>query len=64
MDQLSESGLYRPLDDESSGAGGGSESKNRCAYNKTRGYILGVEIACGDFTSATLAERMPLLSPK
>jgi hypothetical protein len=64
VDQLSESGLYRPLDDESSGAGGGSESKNRCAYNKTRGYILGVEIACGDFTSATLAERMPLLSPK
>jgi hypothetical protein len=25
---------------------------------------LGVEIACGDFTAATLADRMPLLTPK
>jgi len=64
VDRLSESGVYRPLDDESSAGGGCSEARNRCAYNKTRGYILGVEIACGDFTSATLAERMPLLSPK
>jgi hypothetical protein len=64
VDRLSESGVYRTLDDNSSGGSGGSEARNRCAYNKTRGYILGVEIACGDFTSATLAERMPLISPK
>jgi hypothetical protein len=40
------------------------ELTNRCAYNKTRGYILGVEIACGDFNTASLADRLPMLTPK
>lgn len=59
-----EAGVYHTLDENMPGSGDCGEAKNRCAYNKTRGYILGVEIACGDFTSATLVERMPLISPK
>lgn len=64
MDGSRETGLYRPFDDNSPGSGECAESRNRCAYNKTRGYILGVEIACGDFSSVTLAERLPGLMPK
>lgn len=57
-------GVYRPFDDNSLGTGDGVETRNRCAYNKTRGYILGIEVACGDFTSVNLAERLPMLAPK
>jgi hypothetical protein len=42
----------------------GLEARNRCAYNQTRRCVLGVEVACGDFTHANLAERLPLLTPK
>jgi len=41
-----------------------AESKNCCAYNETRKCILGVEIASGDFSSITLAERLPMLTAK
>lgn len=64
MERAREAGVYYTLDEKTPGAGECAETRNRCAYNKTRGYILGVEIACGDFTSATLTERMPLLAPK
>lgn len=64
VERSHEAGVYHTLDENTPGGGDCGEAKNRCAYNKTRGYILGVEIACGDFTSATLVERMPLLSPK
>jgi hypothetical protein len=40
------------------------EPRNCCAYNETRKCILGVEIASGDFSSITLAERLPLLTAK
>lgn len=40
------------------------EETGRVAYNQTREYILGVEVACGDFTAANLSDRMPLLTPK
>ncbi len=64
MDRLREAGIYQTFDENTPGAGDCAEARNRCGYNKTRGYILGVEIACGDFTSANLAERLPLLAPK
>jgi hypothetical protein len=64
VDRPRETGVYHPFDDNSPGTGDSGEARNRCAYNKTRGYILGVEIACGDFSQATLAERLPGLTPK
>ncbi len=64
MDRSRETGIYHPLDDNTSGPGECGEAKNRCAYNKTRGYILGVEIVCGDFSASTLADRLPALTPK
>jgi len=64
VDRARETGVYHPYGDNSPGTGDCGEAKNRCAYNKTRGYILGVEIACGDFSAPTLAERLPGLTPK
>ncbi|MGA2349197.1 MAG: hypothetical protein ABSF70_02090 [Terracidiphilus sp.] len=43
---------------------GCEDAKNLCAYNQTRGYVLGAEVACGDFSLVSLAERMPRLTPK
>jgi hypothetical protein len=40
------------------------EARYQVAYNQTRGCILGVEIACGDLSAASLAERLPKLTPK
>jgi hypothetical protein len=40
------------------------EATGRVACNLSRGYILGVEVACGDFTAANLSDRMPLLTPE
>ncbi|MFZ1087057.1 MAG: PilZ domain-containing protein [Terracidiphilus sp.] len=40
------------------------EARTLCAYNQTRGCILGVEVACGDFSFASLLERMPRLTPQ
>lgn len=64
VERSRETGVYHPYGDNSPGTGDCGEAKNRCAYNKTRGYILGVEIACGDFSIPTLAERLPGLTPK
>jgi hypothetical protein len=64
VDRSRETGVFHPFDDNSPGTGDCGEAKNRCAYNKTRGYILGVEIACGDFSPANLADRLPSLTPK
>lgn len=64
MDLSRETGVYHPFDDKTPGVGDCGEAKNRCAYNKTRGYILGVEIACGDFSAPILADRLPTLTPK
>jgi hypothetical protein len=64
VDRSRETGVYHPYGDNSPGTGDCGETKNRCAYNKTRGYILGVEIACGDFSVPTLAERLPGVTPK
>ena len=51
-------GESSPMAEEGIGAG------IRCAYNRTRGYILGVEVDAGDFSYASLADRLPLLTPK
>ena len=64
MDRLSEARIYHTFDENAPGAGDCSEARNRCGYNKTRGYILGVEIACGDFSAPNLTDRLPLLAPK
>jgi len=64
VDRSREAGVYHPYGDNTPGMGDCGETKNRCAYNKTRGYILGVEIACGDFSASILAERLPGLTPK
>ncbi|MGD0095871.1 MAG: PilZ domain-containing protein [Terracidiphilus sp.] len=64
MERSSELGVYQPYGAGTPDLGECAETKNRCAYNKTRGYILGVEIACGDFSPATLADRLPGLTPK
>ena len=64
METARESGVYQAFGANAPGAGDCAEAKFRCAYNKTRGYILGVEIDCGDFSVPTLAERLPGLTPK
>jgi len=64
VDRSRETGVYHAYGDNSPGAGDCGETKNRCAYNKTRGYILGVEIACGDFSASILADRLPGLTQK
>jgi hypothetical protein len=45
-------------------ADGYTEARTLCAYNRTRGCILGVEVACGDFSFSSLLERMPWLTPR
>lgn len=64
MGKLYEAGIHRPVGESAARAEEGVEARNRCAYNQSRGCILGVEVACGDFSFVNLAERMPLLTPK
>jgi hypothetical protein len=64
MDELNEALIRHPLGESWPRAEAYVESRNRVAYNQTNGYILGVEIECGDFTFASLAARMPRLTPK
>jgi hypothetical protein len=40
------------------------ELSNRVAYNQSRGYILGVEVECGDFSLSILMSRLPHLTQK
>lgn len=67
VDKSCQTGTSHPFDDFGEGSprtGDPAETSSRCAYNKTRGYILGVEIDCGDFSFASLAGRLPMLTPK
>jgi hypothetical protein len=40
------------------------ESRNYSAFNQTRGSVLGVEIASGDFSYAIIGDHLPKLTPK
>jgi hypothetical protein len=39
------------------------EQRQNCAYNQTRECFLGLEIVAGDFSSASLVDWMPTLTP-
>lgn len=41
-----------------------AESREFCAYNKTRGSLLGVEVEVADFSPASLESRLPALTPQ
>jgi hypothetical protein len=45
-------------------ANGSAEARKSCAYNLTRERFLGVDIDGGDFTVASLDDRIPALAPK
>jgi hypothetical protein len=64
VDKSREPGIPYPADENSPGGEDCAEPGSRCAYNRTRGYILGVEIDCGDFSYASLADRLPALTAK
>src|ERR1035437_3814503 len=64
VDKSRETGIPYSSDDNSPKAEEYAETGTRCAYNRTRGYILGVEVDCGDFSYASLADRLPMLTPK
>jgi hypothetical protein len=64
MADLRKAAIHIPFGDSSPRMENYAESRNCCAYNETRKCILGVEIASGDFSSVTLAERLPLLTAK
>ncbi|MGA3371333.1 MAG: hypothetical protein ABSC48_06175 [Terracidiphilus sp.] len=64
VDKSREPGMPYPADERLPRIEDRAEAGSRCAYNRTRGYILGVEIDCGDFSYASLADRLPMLSPK
>ena len=64
VDMSRETGLPYPPGENSPKAEDRVRPGTHCAYNRTRGYILGVEIDCGDFSYASLADRLPLLAPK
>ena len=64
VDKSRETEIPYPSDDNSPKAEHCEEQGTRCAYNRTMGYILGVEVDCGDFSYASLADRLPMLTPK
>lgn len=64
MDKSYEALIQPQLGDSLPRADGYAEARHLCAYNQTRGYILGAEVACGDFSFANLAERMPQITPE
>jgi hypothetical protein len=64
VDKSRDTGIPYPPDDHSPKAEDYAEPGTRCAYNRTRGYILGVEVDCGDYSYASLADRLPMLTPK
>ncbi|HEY1256329.1 MAG TPA: PilZ domain-containing protein [Terracidiphilus sp.] len=63
MENLYHALIHTPLDESSPRTDSYVEARYLCAYNQTRGCILGQEIACGDFSVASLQERMPKLTP-
>jgi hypothetical protein len=64
MDKPYQTLIQHPLGENLPRADNYTEARCICAYNQTTGCVLGVEIACGDFTFANLAERMPKLTPQ
>ena len=64
MSELRESGTGHPKGDKAPRLEDCMEPGNRCAYNQTRRCILGVEVASGDFSHASLADQIPALVPK
>jgi hypothetical protein len=64
VDKSREAGVPYPPGDNSPRAEDSLESRNYCAFNQTRGYVLGVEIVFGDYSRASLAGQIPLLTPK
>jgi hypothetical protein len=64
VDKLSELRIRQVIGEITPNSEAYAEPRHRAAYNQTRGYILGVEIACGEFSHAALAERLAKLTPK
>ena len=64
VDRLYKAGIHHPVGDSTPRAEDCMEPGNRCGYNRTKGCILGVDIARDDFSQAELADRMPMLTPK
>ena len=64
MDKLYEALIQPPLGAGLPRAEGSAEARCLCAYNQTKRCILGVEVACGDFSAISLTERMPQLTPQ
>jgi hypothetical protein len=64
MDESYQAMIHPQLGDSLPRADDYAEARYLCAYNQTRGCILGVEIACGDFSLASLLQRLPMLTPR
>jgi hypothetical protein len=64
MDKPYQALLHTPLDESPAHTDSYVEARFLCAYNQTRGCILGRAVACGDFSFASLQERMPRLRPQ
>jgi hypothetical protein len=58
------SGNQRLAAGRSPEAMGSAESRECCAYNVTRERFLGVDVDAGDFTVASLDDRIPKLAPR
>ena len=61
---FSSSGNQRQAAGRSPEARGSAESGKCCAYNVTRERFLGVDVDAGDFTVASLDDRIPTLAPR
>jgi hypothetical protein len=59
-----EAGNQRPVAERSQVAQRSMEARKQCAYNQTRGRFLGMDLDAGDFSVASLGDRMPALTPK
>jgi hypothetical protein len=57
-------GSQRPSGGRPPEAQGSAEARKCCAYNLTRERFVGVDIDAGDFTGASLEDRMPALAPR
>ena len=58
------SGNQRQAAGRSPEARGSAEAQECCAYNRSRERFLGVDIDAGDFTVASLDEKIPMLAPR
>jgi hypothetical protein len=64
MDRSYEAIIQNPLSSISPPSEELVELRSLVAYNQTKRCILGAKVACGDFSLASLAERMPQLTPQ